>query len=161
MNMQYDVQDAAEALGVTPQTVRLWIKDGLPTLNSSRPILIMGFHLRDYIENRFKKTKHKLALGEFYCMRCRVARKPFGMMADYVPLNAQRGRLEALCGVCDARCSRLATEASLLALSKALDITRPSEIEQETKGGGVGKSLACFGQETSQPVIFSGGQLKD
>jgi len=122
IHQSYEVAELADLLMCTQQTVRAWIRDGLPVLSAQRPILILGFELRKYLKDRDAKAKRPTALGEFYCMRCRKPRKPFGMLVDYIPINESRGRLVALCSVCETTCSGFATKASLPELSRVFEI---------------------------------------
>lgn len=122
IHQSYEVGEVADLLNAAPQTVRGWIKDGLPVLSSQRPTLILGFELKEFLGNRHETAKQPTALGEMYCMSCRKPTKPLGMMADYVPKTTTMGRLEALCGVCEAVCIRFTSKASLPDLSRILDI---------------------------------------
>jgi excisionase family DNA binding protein len=46
----YTVPEAAEALRVTPQTIRAWIKQGrLKAKRIGRPILITENHLKEFL----------------------------------------------------------------------------------------------------------------
>ena len=48
----YTILEAAKVLGVTPQTVRLYIKDGrIPAKRIGRPYLICGDALRRFVTN--------------------------------------------------------------------------------------------------------------
>lgn len=109
MHRQYTYETAADALDVTPQTVRSWRKEGLAVLDSQKPHLILGGELKRFIQSRMQKKRGKLEPDEFYCMRCHKYRRAYGGMADYVPFNDQRGRLVALCGICEAPCSKYAS----------------------------------------------------
>ena len=122
IHQSYEVAELADLLMCTQQTVRAWIRGGLPVLSAQRPILILGFELRKYLKDRYAKAKRPTALGEFYCMRCRKPQKPFGMLVDYIPINENRGRLAALCSVCETTCSRFASKASLPELSRVFEI---------------------------------------
>jgi DNA-binding XRE family transcriptional regulator len=122
IHQAYDVPDVADLLGLTQQTVRAWIRDGLPVLATQRPVLVLGYELRKYLKDRDANAKRPTALGEFYCMRCRKPRKPFGMLVDYIPINESKGRLVALCSVCETTCNRFATKASLPELSGVFEI---------------------------------------
>ena len=57
---QYTYEQAADALGVSVQTVRLWRKSGLLVLVSQKPHLILGFALKDFLNKRSNKTARRL-----------------------------------------------------------------------------------------------------
>lgn len=80
---QYTYEQAAEALGVSVQTVRSWRQLGLTVLDSQKPHLILGRMLKDFIDRRASKTKHQLARDEFLCMTCKAPRRAYGAMADF------------------------------------------------------------------------------
>lgn len=47
----YTIQDAAEALKVTPQTIRAWIKQGrIKGQRIGRPILITESNIREFLQ---------------------------------------------------------------------------------------------------------------
>ncbi len=123
IHQSYDVSEVADLLGVTQQTIRIWIKAGLPILGAQRPTLILGCALRAFLEHQKAKAKRPTAQDEFYCLHCRKAQKPFGMLVDYIPVDESRGRLVALCEVCEGCCYRFASKASLPELSRVFEIT--------------------------------------
>ena len=49
----YTVNECAEGLGVHKNTLRAWIKDGLPVLSAGRPLLILGANLKAFLEERY------------------------------------------------------------------------------------------------------------
>ncbi len=106
---QYTYEQAADVLGVSVQTVRLWRKSGLDVLDSQKPHLILGFALKDFLNKRANKPERRLARDQFLCMTCNVPRRAYGGMADYVPYTATRGRLEALCEACQGLCGKFAS----------------------------------------------------
>ncbi len=118
----YTVPEAASALGVTMGTVRNWIRNGLPVLNAKRPTLILGSILRDYLDGQ--RTRHKVALApdQLYCLTCKAARAPYGLMLDYIPHSGKTGRLTGLCEACGGTCNRIASRASLTRLGEFFDI---------------------------------------
>lgn len=107
----YDMCETAETVGVTPQTVRAWIKQGLPALTERRPYLILGFHLRAFLVARERQRKRPLNVGEFLCPRCRVPRRPALGLTERSTLSNGRSVLRGFCEVCEAPCSRF-VEAS-------------------------------------------------
>lgn len=120
----YTYDSAAEALGVTVQTMRAWRKDGLAVLDSQKPHLILGRDLKHFVQNRRPVASYKLALDEFYCMSCRGPKRAYGAMADYEPFNALRGRLVALCKCCETPCGKFATPAICDELAPILTIVK-------------------------------------
>jgi len=121
-NELYRVEDLAQAASVSVPTVRNWIRAGMQRLDTSRPTMILGFHALGYLKTRKAKASRPLELGEFYCLRCKVPRMPFGAMADYVPSSATGGRLKALCEACECRCNRNISARDLPEICKVLDV---------------------------------------
>lgn len=122
IHRQYTYESAADALGVTAHTVRGWRSAGLAVLDSQKPHLILGHELKRFIESRMPKKSRELAPDEFYCMSCRAPRAPYGAMADYVPYNAARGRLVALCGACETPCNKFVSLKMRCDLAEILTI---------------------------------------
>ncbi|OJI93083.1 hypothetical protein LY10_04333 [Planktotalea frisia] len=121
-NKSYTVDELADAACVSIPTVRNWIKDGMPLIDGNRPMIILGFHALEYLNARKAKSKQPMALGEFYCLRCKAPRTPFGAMADYVPSSDTGGRLKAICGVCECACNRNVSARDLPDIRKVLDV---------------------------------------
>lgn len=102
----YTVEEIACLFGIHKNTVRIWVKAGLPTSDGKRPMLIRGSELSAYLLARKAKSKRPCRLEEIYCVRCRVPRIPAGGMVDYKPESETNGRLEAICPVCDCIINR-------------------------------------------------------
>jgi hypothetical protein len=118
----YTYEAAGQATGVTAATARSWRASGLVVIDDQRPHLILGESLIEFHDKGRRKRAAPLAPDQFYCLSCRAPRRPLGLMADYVPMTPARGRLEALCEVCERRCQRFACAASLPALSAIFDL---------------------------------------
>lgn len=123
VNRSYTVEEAADAVGATPQTVRAWFKGGLPALSEQRPILVLGCALKEFLARKSAVRKRPLRLGEFFCLTCKSARAPALKMADYVPSSARHGHLRAFCEVCEGTCTRLVSAAALPAWSAIVQIS--------------------------------------
>lgn len=121
-NKAYRVDELADAACVSVPTVRNWIRAGLQLVDKNRPTMIMGFHALDYLKTRKTKARRTLALGEFYCLRCKAPRMSLGAMADYVPSSVSGGRLKAICGVCECQCNRNISACDLPEIRKVLDV---------------------------------------
>jgi len=121
-NKSYRIDELADVAGVSIPTVRNWLKSGMPCVDDNRPTMIMGFHALDFLITRKANLKRPMALGEFYCLRCKAPRMPLGGMADYVPSSATAGRLKAICEVCECPCNRNISASKLPEFSRVLDV---------------------------------------
>lgn len=121
-NTAYRTDELADVASVSIATVRSWLKAGMPRMDGNRPAMIMGFQALDFLKTRKANAKRPMALGEFYCLRCRAPRRALGAMADYVPASQTGGRLKALCAVCEGVCNRNISAKQLPDFSKILDI---------------------------------------
>jgi len=125
IHRSYTVEEIARLLGVHRNTVREWIKRGLPTSDDRRPTLVLGRDLVAFLQAKRAKNKRSCEPGEIYCMRCREPRAPAGEMADYMPLTATTGNLIGICPVCETLMYRRASTAKLALVKGCLDITLP------------------------------------
>lgn len=119
---QYTYENASDVLGVSVQTVRSWRQSGLDVLDSQKPHLILGFALKDFLNKRANKPERRLARDQFLCMTCNAPRRAYGGMADYLPYTGTRGRLEALCEVCEGPCGKFASPMLCAELESILTI---------------------------------------
>ena len=113
LHRTYSVDDVARTLGVHKNSVRGWIKSGLPVIDKARPVLMLGRELRAFLERQREARKRPTTPGHIYCFKCRDASKPAGGMADYVPLNSTTGNLQALCETCGTVMNRRARQDQL------------------------------------------------
>jgi hypothetical protein len=100
LHRSYSIDEAARALGAHSNSVRGWIKRGLPVVDRSRPVLILGHELRAFLEGRRKAAKRPCPPGTLYCFKCRAPRAPALGMVDCQPINRACGNLKALCNTC-------------------------------------------------------------
>lgn len=105
--LTYEVSEAAKALGKSQATIRNWIKDGLPTMASQKPLLISGAALRDYLRAKYRAAKSPMSQDELFCLSCRIGRKPVGMMVEAIANTPKTTRLKGLCECCGAVSTRI------------------------------------------------------
>ena len=123
IHRNYTVEEASRLLGIHKNTVRTWIKVGLPVCDDMRPQLILGRELVSFLQFRRAKKKRPCAPGQMYCLRCRVPRTPAGEMADFVPKTEVLGNLVGICPECSTMMYRRASVAKLPSIQEKLDIT--------------------------------------
>lgn len=123
IHRNYTVEETATLFGIHRNTVREWIRRGLPTCDGRRPYLILGRDLRAFLEARRVKNKQTCKPGELYCVRCRAPKTPWGNIADYLPVTATLGNLQAICPDCDAIMNRRVSLAQLDQIRSEIDVT--------------------------------------
>ena len=129
IHRNYTVDEVAQLFDVHRNTVREWVKRGLPTNDGKRPMLILGRELVAFLTARRAKNKRTCLPGEIYCVRCRAPRAPAGEMVDYAPLTATLGNLVAICSACETMMYRRVSRARLEQVRGNLDITMPQALE--------------------------------
>ncbi len=126
IHRNYTVDEVSVLFGVHKNTVRTWIKKGLPVLDDQKPMLILGRDLKAYLQDLRQQKKRKCQPDEMYCMRCKSPRKPFENMVDYVPISASTGRLVGLCSVCDSTINKITRLDAITLNPGNFDVSFPS-----------------------------------
>jgi len=125
IHRNYTVEEAANLLEVHKNTVRQWIKQGLPVIDDKRPMLILGPDLFDFLQAKRTKSKRPCKPGEMYCLRCRVQKVPAFNEAEYQPKTENLGNLYGICPDCGTGMNRNVNPAKLDQIRGKLKITLP------------------------------------
>ncbi|SFD85076.1 MerR family transcriptional regulator [Roseivivax sediminis] len=105
-NRNYEIEECAEALGVTPQTVRQWIRQGLPALTERRPYLVLGWQVKGWLGARQVSRSRPLQDGEFFCLTCKEPRRAAFGLTERTETADGRPVLTGFCERCEALCRR-------------------------------------------------------
>lgn len=131
----YTVEETARLFGVHRNTVRTWIRSGLPKIDRMRPTVIAGTDLSTFLQKRRQRNKRPCAAGELFCLRCRLPRKPAGNRAEYRPMTTTTGNLVGTCSACSLQMHRRVSLAKLESIRGDLAVALPKAQEH------IGKSL--------------------
>ena len=123
IHRSYTVEEAARLFGIHKNTVREWIKGGLPTNDQKRPALILGRELIAFLWACRTKNKRPCKPDGIYCVRCRAPKRPAGDMAEYQPITPSLGNLIGICPDCAGMIYRRVSRAKLTANQAILDIS--------------------------------------
>jgi hypothetical protein len=123
IHRSYSVEDVARLFDIHKNTVRAWVKAGLPTCDRKRPTLILGLELAAYLQERRTKSRRPCKPGEIYCVRCRDVKRPAGDIAEFQPTTATLGDLIGICPDCEGMIYRRASRAKLAEIGGNLDIS--------------------------------------
>ena len=125
IHRNYTVEEIANLFGIHKNTVRGWVKAGLATSDSKRPILMLGQDLAAFLQARRVKNKQTCKPGEIYCVCCRAPKFPAANMVEYSPVTEKFGNLSAICPDCDSIMNRRVNLAKLEQIRGKMDISFP------------------------------------
>jgi hypothetical protein len=123
LNRNYTVEEVARLFNCHRNTVREWLRAGLPSTDEQRPTLILGEELRRFHSSRRASRKRPTPPGMIYCVGCREPRRPAGDMADYLPRTSSSGDLQGICPACNRMMFRRVSLSKLEQVRGGLDVT--------------------------------------
>ena len=143
----YSIVEVTELLHVHKGTVRQWLRRGLVAMDNTRPTLIHGSELKRFLLNRRSSKKSPCKPHEFYCLKCRAPRVPWGNVMDVTIRSQSLFNLHAICGECDTAMHKAAGQAQLAVILKTLCVqqVQPRHIIETLP-----PSLKCYLQRSSQ-----------
>ena len=141
----YSIVEVTELLRVHKGTVRQWLRRGLVAMDNTRPILIHGSELKRFLLNRRSSKKSPCQPHEFYCLKCRAPRVPWGKVVDVTIRSPCLFNLHAICEVCETAMNKAAGQAKLLEMLKTL---RVQQVEPRHIIETLQPSLKCYLQRS-------------
>ena len=122
LHRSYTTEEIASLFGVHKNTVRNWVKSGLPSIDNRRPSLVLGSELHSFLKTRRSTAKRPCGAGQMFCLRCRAPRAPSERRVLYSPLTPLLGSLAGECEACGARMNRRASVTQLRTLKAHFEI---------------------------------------
>lgn len=113
IHYSYSVAEAAKLLGVHRNTVRSWIKAGLPIFVCGREQLMLGSELRSWLKERQGARRTTTPPGQIFCFKCREPRAPAEGMVDVINPSDRTPNVRALCAECGGLMHRRVSLARL------------------------------------------------
>ncbi len=141
IHRNYTVEEIAQLLDKHKNTVRSWLREGLEVIDGRRPALVLGSSLVRFLKKRRGRNRTTLKPGEIYCVRCRIAVRPAGRMADCVHVTDTTGNLRGICPHCELLIHRRVNLARIDGAIGDLEVTL--EPAGEHIRGKTGPSLNC------------------
>lgn len=99
VSRSYTRADLAELFGVRLSTICAWKRKGLQAVDGRRPHLFAGTDVQRFLE-KHNKPRQPLKPGQIFCVACKHAIEPQGIVAYYAPLSDTLGNLIGTCPIC-------------------------------------------------------------
>ncbi len=134
----YTLKQISETLSVHPRTVQEWRKEGLKTISTEKPFLIMGYDLKEFLNKKLQSRKTKLEANQFYCTKCRNAVRSKNNEVHLASLNKTIGNqgfkgliVKGICQECGTKLNKFSHDGRLQELKSTFNITNIGEYENE------------------------------
>jgi len=125
IHRSYKVDEIADLYGTHKNTVLNWIKQGLPTFDNKRPLMILGSDLNAFHAKQRVKNKRPCKPNEIYCMKCKVPKEPASGMVEYQSVNAKTGNIIGICPECETLMFRRISNTKIQQFSEQMGFTIP------------------------------------
>lgn len=130
----YDVEEVCrlyKAYNLNVQTVRAWIKQGLRTIDSSKPSLIYGNDLLQFLGKLNTSHKCTTRFDEFFCMKCKDAKLAYKKHITLKQAN-QYIKAKAHCQTCKTTMNKNYKMADIPCLRSNFEVVGVLELYDST-----------------------------
>jgi hypothetical protein len=109
----YSLPEIAETLDRDIATVRRWVREGLPTLDWQRPLLVLSSELKAWLNAKWSARKQPCQADELFCFKCQKPRKPKSGSIRIIPNNEKTVSIKAKCDVCNTQMTKVGSRAKI------------------------------------------------
>ena len=134
----YSFKQICELFGVHERTVQGWKQEGLKIINDSKPHLVPGADLKEFLMKKQANRKTKLQSNEFYCTKCRQAVRSTDNEVFLVLSGKTIGKdqmkeivIKGACEYCNTRINRFSHEGKLQEIKENFDVVNLDELGYE------------------------------
>ncbi len=133
----YLLEEIALKQKVHIRTVRAWIKEGLKIVEGLYPYLVLGYDLKNFLKAKRTRRKCKLNHDEFWCVKCRTARKSLENKVEIkysgmtIGNNLKEFVIQGKCEICGTKLNRFSNESKLFEVKNSFNIICIKEAQQE------------------------------
>lgn len=143
----YTLREISELFEVHIRSVRNWVNEGLPLIDTIRPYMVHGSELISFIKKKQSKRKHKCKPNEFYCLKCSVPKTPLNSTIDIKFITSTKLSLEGVCSCCGTKIFRFGLVKNLPEYTKTF-------VVQKMQGGHIvdttNPTLMCHFERTNK-----------
>lgn len=116
--LSYSTQDIVSLFNLHKRTVQEWYRQGLPRIDDRKPFLVLGLHLKEFLDKRQGNRKKHCKPNEFFCMKCKEPRTSWENVVDIKFLNEKRIMIIGLCVQCNTPVNKISSTKKLDELHK-------------------------------------------
>lgn len=111
----YTLEEIADLQDKDKRTCFRWIEEGLKVVEiDAKPLLVMGYELKRFLEEKQARNKAPLEKDEYYCFHCKKPTKAKSESEQINPTGKKIGKdnreqmmKTGLCEVCNGKMYRL------------------------------------------------------
>jgi hypothetical protein len=101
----YSTEELADLLRVSQNTVLLWHKQGLESIDRLKPLLFFGQTIKAFLAQKALKKKHYCKPNELFCCKCQRPSTAHNNTAC-IKSSPARTNIMAHCSICGTRVNK-------------------------------------------------------
>lgn len=113
----YSIAELASAAQRTPATIRGWLRQGMPTVDSLKPTVIDGAQAKEWLRKKWSSRKAKTGGNQAHCLRCRGPRAFAEGSRTLRRITAKVLAISGICADCGCRMNKFASAQSVAILN--------------------------------------------